>query len=94
MKQGQIALIGASVCVLMIVLLVVALGLGADASFRAPMAIVVIGGLMTSTLLCLLAVPVAYSVVDDVMDALRRWRSSRVDPSAMTPFRRAGEQTR
>ncbi|MBD8696216.1 efflux RND transporter permease subunit [Stenotrophomonas sp. CFBP 13718] len=75
-------------------MLPIALGLGADASFRAPMAIVVIGGLMTSTLLCLLAVPVAYSMVDDVMDALRRWRSPRVDPSAMTPFRRAGEQTR
>ncbi|TDN57183.1 AcrB/AcrD/AcrF family protein [Azoarcus indigens] len=38
----------------------VALGLGGDPSFRAPMAIVVIGGLITSTVLSLLVVPVVY----------------------------------
>lgn len=42
-----------------------ALGFGGDPSFRAPMAIVVIGGLITSTLLSLLIIPVAYSYVDD-----------------------------
>ncbi len=42
-----------------------ALGFGGDPSFRAPMAIVVIGGLITSTLLSLLVIPVAYSYVDD-----------------------------
>lgn len=55
-------------------MLPVALGLGADPSFRAPMAIVVIGGLVTSTVLCLLVIPVAYSVMDDLMQALqKRW---------------------
>ncbi|WP_145477597.1 efflux RND transporter permease subunit [Stenotrophomonas rhizophila] len=55
-------------------MLPVALGLGADPSFRAPMAIVVIGGLVTSTVLCLLVIPVAYSVMDDLVQALqRRW---------------------
>ena len=44
----------------------IALGLGADASFRQPMAIAVIGGLLTSTLLSLLAVPVIFTLVDDV----------------------------
>lgn len=38
---------------------------GADASFRAPMAISVIGGLLSSTLLSLLFVPVIYSYMDD-----------------------------
>ena len=49
----------------------VALGMGADPSFRAPMAIVVIGGLATSTVLCLLVIPVAYSVMDDAMTWIR-----------------------
>jgi len=38
-------------------MLPIALGLGADASFRQPMAIAVIGGLVTSTALSLLVVP-------------------------------------
>src|SRR5690606_18101185 len=36
----------------------VALGWGVDPSFRSPMAIVVIGGLITSTVLSLLVIPV------------------------------------
>jgi multidrug efflux pump subunit AcrB len=50
----------------------IALGLGADPSFRAPMAIVVIGGLITSTSLSLLVIPVVYSYVDDAMQWFRR----------------------
>jgi len=42
----------------------IALGLGGDASFRQPMAIAVIGGLITSTALSLLVVPVTYSLVN------------------------------
>ena len=41
----------------------IALGLGADSSFRQPMAIAVIGGLVTSTLLSLVFVPVAFSLM-------------------------------
>jgi Cu/Ag efflux pump CusA len=37
----------------------------ADSSFRSPMAVAVIGGLVTSTLLSLLVIPVAYSYLDD-----------------------------
>ena len=37
-----------------------------DGSFRSPMAVAVIGGLMTSTVLSLLVIPVAYTLVDDV----------------------------
>jgi multidrug efflux pump subunit AcrB len=54
-----------------------ALGWGADPSFRSPMAIAVIGGLMTSTLLSLLVVPAVFTYVDDVSVWLgRRLRSS------------------
>ena len=44
-------------------MLPIALGLGADASVRQPMAIAVIGGLMTSTALSLIVVPVVCSYV-------------------------------
>ena len=50
-----------------------ALGIGADASFRQPMAIAVIGGLVTSTLLSLLVVPVIFERVDDLEQRARRF---------------------
>ncbi len=43
----------------------IAIGMGNDPSFRAPMAIVVIGGLITSTFLSLLVIPVVFTYVDD-----------------------------
>jgi multidrug efflux pump subunit AcrB len=53
-------------------MLPIALGFGTDPSFRAPMAIVVIGGLITSTFLSLLAIPVLYTLMDDgVQGAVR-----------------------
>ena len=55
----------------------IAVGLGTDPSFRAPMAIVVIGGLITSTFLSLLVVPVVFTYVDDALAWLRRLRSPR-----------------
>ncbi|HBK46252.1 MAG TPA: RND transporter, partial [Xanthomonadaceae bacterium] len=53
-------------------MLPIALGFGADASFRQPMAVTVVGGLVTSTALCLLVVPVAFTLVDDLRHRLRR----------------------
>jgi multidrug efflux pump subunit AcrB len=51
----------------------IALGLGvADASFRSPMAIAVIGGLITSTVLSLLVVPAVFTYVDDLGRGWRR----------------------
>jgi multidrug efflux pump subunit AcrB len=54
-------------------MLPIAIGLGAaDPSFRSPMAIAVIGGLFTSTVLSLLVVPVVFEYVDDVEHWTRR----------------------
>ena len=47
-------------------MLPIAIGMGnADPSFRSPMAVAVIGGLVTSTFLSLLVIPVAYTYLDD-----------------------------
>ena len=55
----------------------IALGFSGDSSFRAPMAVAVIGGLITSTLLSLIVIPAAYTVVDDLGAWMRR-KSGRV----------------
>ena len=48
-------------------MLPIAMGWGAaDASFRSPMAIAVIGGLLTSTVLSLLVIPVVFTYLDDL----------------------------
>jgi len=44
----------------------IALGFAGDSSFRAPMAIAVIGGLVTSTLLSLIVIPAAFTMIDDL----------------------------
>jgi len=53
-------------------MLPIAVGLGADPSFRQPMAFIVIGGLITSTLLSLLVIPVVFTYVDDLLQGFRR----------------------
>jgi multidrug efflux pump subunit AcrB len=45
----------------------------ADPSFRSPMAICVIGGLITSTLLSLLVIPVVYDLLEDARLGFARW---------------------
>jgi multidrug efflux pump subunit AcrB len=50
-------------------MLPVAIGWGGDSDFRGPMAIAVIGGLITSTALTLVIVPAVFTVLDDV----ERW---------------------
>jgi multidrug efflux pump subunit AcrB len=61
-------------------MLPIALGLGeADPSFRSPMAISVIGGLITSTLLSLLVIPVAYDLMEELRQRLMvRFKKSKV----------------
>jgi HAE1 family hydrophobic/amphiphilic exporter-1 len=50
-----------------------ALEWGRGAELRSPMAIAVIGGLAISTVLTLLVIPVAYTVIDDALQIVRRW---------------------
>ncbi|NGN41401.1 efflux RND transporter permease subunit [Mesorhizobium sp. CGMCC 1.15528] len=53
-------------------MLPIALGIGADAETRAPMAIAVVGGLLSSTVLSLVYVPVVYTLMDDIQRFLGR----------------------
>jgi multidrug efflux pump subunit AcrB len=50
----------------------VALGLDADTAFRAPMGVVVIGGLITSTILSLVVVPVVFTYVLHAAEFINR----------------------
>jgi hydrophobe/amphiphile efflux-1 (HAE1) family protein len=52
-----------------------AIGLGADVEFRQPMAVAVVGGLITSTLLSLLFIPAIFTIIDD----MRNWGHRRLD---------------
>jgi multidrug efflux pump subunit AcrB len=54
-------------------MLPIAAGFGAaDSSFRSPMAVAVIGGLITSTVLSLLVVPAVFTYVDDIEHWIRK----------------------
>lgn len=55
-------------------LLPAALGLGAGAETNGPLAVAVIGGMITSTLLTLVVVPAVYSLVEN---GLLRWQARR-----------------
>ncbi len=73
-------------------MLPVAIGLGGDTSFRQPMAVAVIGGLITSTALTLVIVPAAFTLVDDVERWLApkfgRVLTAQPPPSAAPPHPR------
>jgi HAE1 family hydrophobic/amphiphilic exporter-1 len=57
------------------------LAIGAGAEMRAPMARAVVGGLLTSTILTLLVVPVMYTCMDDLGGWLKRkWRGKEAAP--------------
>jgi hydrophobic/amphiphilic exporter-1 (mainly G- bacteria), HAE1 family len=69
-----------------------ALALGQGGEFRAPMARAVIGGLITSTLLTLIVVPVVYTYLDDFgsrvlvrVTAGKRARAKREAPAPVAP---------
>ncbi|MDB6070040.1 MAG: mdtC 1 [Verrucomicrobiales bacterium] len=53
-------------------MLPMATGLEGSSAFRAPMAVAVIGGLLTSTVLSLLVVPVLFELVDEAKIRLRK----------------------
>ncbi len=55
-------------------LLPMALGIGAGGQLQAPMAVAVLGGLVSATVLTLIVIPVAYSVIEELRErvAMRR----------------------
>ena len=53
-------------------MLPLALAIGQGAEMRAPMARAVVGGLITSTILTLLVVPVVYTILEDAAGWMRR----------------------
>lgn len=55
-------------------MLPVALGFGAGAELRSSMGVVVVGGLITSTILTLVVVPQMYIFMDNLQNAWRRYR--------------------
>jgi H+/gluconate symporter-like permease len=55
----------------------VVLGLGAAGEFRSPMATAIMGGMLTSTLLTLMIVPVGYSMVVGRLDTLSAKRQAK-----------------
>jgi HAE1 family hydrophobic/amphiphilic exporter-1 len=59
-----------------------ALGLGVGAEWRQPMAIGVIGGLISSTTLSLVLVPVVYEIIDDIEQWLRPRFARLVTPNS------------
>lgn len=55
----------------------IALGLSAGGEFRQPMAIAILGGMVTSTLLTLIVVPLAYGAVIGMQDRMAARRTRR-----------------
>jgi HAE1 family hydrophobic/amphiphilic exporter-1 len=72
----------------------IALGLGIGVEFRSPMAIAVIGGLITSTVLSLLFVPVAFTFVDDIRSFGERVFGSRIKPEGKAEADREDDERR
>ena len=71
-------------------MLPIAVGFGAaDSSFRSPMAVAVIGGLITSTVLSLLVVPAVFTYIDDIESwigrTVRRLRGQPAVPATQAP---------
>jgi multidrug efflux pump len=58
-------------------ILPIAIGLGAGAESRRPMGVAATSGLLISTFLTLLLVPVAYTIFSDWAERLKRWRAPR-----------------
>ena len=64
-------------------MLPLALAIGQGAEMRAPMARAVVGGLITSTILTLLVVPVVYTILEDVAGWIRRKVSGKAKEAGL-----------
>jgi hypothetical protein len=76
---------------IVVAMIPLALKMEAGAESRAPMAIVVIGGVLSSTLLTLVLVPVMYTILDNLQERLglhpfAAVGSSGVSSAALSPI--------
>lgn len=62
---------------IILTLLPAAIGLGPGADRNKPMALAIVGGMITSTLLTLVVVPVVYYLMESGIDKVRAWREQR-----------------
>jgi len=63
----------------------VAMGWAGDPSFRAPMGVAVVGGLLVSTVMSLFIVPAMFTVIDDFQRWLSRVTGRHEDAAAVAP---------
>ena len=78
-------LMTASITALGLVPLLYASGPGSE--IQKPLAIVVIGGLLSSTLLTLIVVPVVYTFLDDLSERMGRWWGRKLPEGRLGPRR-------
>jgi HAE1 family hydrophobic/amphiphilic exporter-1 len=76
-------------CALVLAMSPIAMKLGEGSEWRAPMAVTVIGGLLTSTLLTLVLIPAVYTIMDDFTGAMSRVTRGLVRLPSWRPARRA-----
>jgi HAE1 family hydrophobic/amphiphilic exporter-1 len=62
-------------------LLPLTLGFGESAALRAPIAIAVIGGMITSTLLTLIVIPCYYETLENIVAWINRKKEVKIEPS-------------
>jgi len=67
-----------------------AVGSGDGSEFRAPISIATIGGLITSTMLTLVVIPVAYLLLGHAVERVRAWRQQPMPAGLRTAARVAG----
>jgi len=59
-----------------------ALGWGTGSEMTIPMSVAVIGGMISSTLLTLVVVPAAYSLMENGIERFKNWRGLRTRVTA------------
>jgi len=71
---------------IIITMLPAAIGIGAGADTNGPLAVAVIGGMVSSTLLTLVVVPAVYSLVENGLARLRGWLGRGPEGPAAAPL--------
>jgi HAE1 family hydrophobic/amphiphilic exporter-1 len=78
---------------MILAMLPVAAAIGRGSEFRAPLGIVIIGGLSLSTLLTLFVIPASYTLFDDLsneISGVMQRRRERLDAKKRSPESEAG----